>query len=95
MAETSEGKKKVYVHEHTKEDGTKVKTHYRSTPNTSSGKKNKWLVAQMKTNFNRAATRFWGLTRATGGCTTSVALLTLYDYNARWGDFIVAPHGSG
>lgn len=41
MAETSEGKKKVYVHEHTKEDGTKVKTHYRSTPNTSSGKKNK------------------------------------------------------
>lgn len=39
MAKTSEGKKKVYVHEHTKEDGTKVKTHYRSTPNTSSGEK--------------------------------------------------------
>lgn len=32
MAETSEGKKKVYVHSHTKEDGTEVRTHYRSTP---------------------------------------------------------------
>lgn len=31
MAETSEGKKKVYVHSHTKEDGTEVRTHYRST----------------------------------------------------------------
>lgn len=41
MAETSGGKKKVYVHSHTKEDGTEVRTHYRSTPNTSSGKKNK------------------------------------------------------
>ena len=41
MAETSEGKKKVYVHSHTKEDGTEVRTHYRSTPNTSTGKKNK------------------------------------------------------
>ena len=39
MAETAEGKKKVYVHGHTKDDGTKVKNHYRSTPNTSSGKK--------------------------------------------------------
>lgn len=39
MAQTGAGKKKVYVHEHTKEDGTKVKPHYRSTPNTSSGKK--------------------------------------------------------
>lgn len=39
MAETSEGKKKVYVHSHTKEDGTQVRTHYRSTPNTSTGKK--------------------------------------------------------
>ena len=39
MAETSEGKKKVYVHSHTKEDGTEVRTHYRSTPNTSTGKK--------------------------------------------------------
>lgn len=38
MAETSEGKKKVYVHSHTKEDGTEVRTHYRSTPNTSTGK---------------------------------------------------------
>lgn len=27
MAETAEGKKKVYVHGHTKDDGTKVKTH--------------------------------------------------------------------
>lgn len=40
MAETSEGKKKVYVHHHTKNDGTQVRTHYRSTPNTSKGKKN-------------------------------------------------------
>ena len=39
MAQTDAGKKKVYVHGHTKEDGTKVKTHYRSTPNTSNGKK--------------------------------------------------------
>ena len=39
MAQTGEGKKKVYVHPHTKEDGTKVKTHYRSTPNTSKVKK--------------------------------------------------------
>ena len=39
MAETSSGKKKVYVHPHKKDDGTKVKTHYRSTPNSSSGKK--------------------------------------------------------
>lgn len=39
MAETSTGKKKVYVRAHEKEDGTKVKTHYRSTPNTSTGKK--------------------------------------------------------
>ncbi len=39
MAQTDEGKKKVYVHEHIKEDGTKVKTHYRSTPKTSDGKK--------------------------------------------------------
>lgn len=41
MAETSEGKKKVYVHFHTKEDGTEVRTHYRSNPNTSTGKKSK------------------------------------------------------
>ena len=33
MAKTQGGKKKVYVHEHKKTDGTKVKTHYRSTPN--------------------------------------------------------------
>ena len=39
MAKTGEGKKKVYVHQHTKEDRTTVKTHYRSTPNTSTGKK--------------------------------------------------------
>lgn len=32
MAKTEEGKKKVYVHSHTKADGTKVKQHYRSTP---------------------------------------------------------------
>lgn len=38
MAQTDKGKKKVYVHSHKKEDGTKVPTHYRSTPNTSKGK---------------------------------------------------------
>ncbi len=43
MAKTADDKKKVYVHSHTKDDGTKVKTHYRSTPNTSTGKKSKWL----------------------------------------------------
>lgn len=41
MAQTKECKKKVYVHGHTKEDGTEVKTHYRSTPNTCDGKKKK------------------------------------------------------
>jgi len=39
MAQTDTGKKKVYVHPYTKDDGTKVPTHYRSTPNTSDGKK--------------------------------------------------------
>ena len=39
MAQTDAGKKKVYVHEHTKSDGTKVPTHYRSTLNTSDGAK--------------------------------------------------------
>lgn len=33
MAKTEDGKKKVYVHPYTRPDGTKVKTHYRSTPN--------------------------------------------------------------
>jgi hypothetical protein len=37
MAQTNDGKKKVYVHPHTKEDGTKVPPHYRSTPRTSDG----------------------------------------------------------
>lgn len=37
MAQTENGKKKVYVHSHIKDDGTKVPTHYRSTPNTSKG----------------------------------------------------------
>jgi hypothetical protein len=41
MAQTDKGKKKVYVHEHEKEDGTKVPAHYRSTPNTSDGPKKK------------------------------------------------------
>lgn len=40
MAKTGDGKKKVYVHPHIKEDGTEVRPHYRSTPNTSSGEKN-------------------------------------------------------
>lgn len=39
MAQTDKGKKKVYVHGHTRSDGTKVPTHYRSTPSTSDGKK--------------------------------------------------------
>lgn len=39
MAQTNAGKKKVYVHEHKKSDGTKVPTHYRSTPSTSDGAK--------------------------------------------------------
>jgi hypothetical protein len=38
MIQTEKGKKKVYVHPHEKEDGTKVPAHYRSTPNTSKGK---------------------------------------------------------
>lgn len=33
MAKTQGGKKKVYVHKYKKTDGTKVNTHYRSTPN--------------------------------------------------------------
>lgn len=33
MAKTSKGKKKVYVREYTTENGKKVKSHYRSTPN--------------------------------------------------------------
>jgi hypothetical protein len=37
MAQTDDGKKKVHVQPHTKDDGTKVKRHYRSTPSTSKG----------------------------------------------------------
>ena len=33
MAKTEEGKKKVHVPPHRKEDGTSVREHYRSTPN--------------------------------------------------------------
>lgn len=32
MSKTNDGKKKVYVAPHKKKDGTKVKRHYRSTP---------------------------------------------------------------
>lgn len=42
MAETSKGKKEVYVHPHTKTEAgktVKVPAHYRSTPHTSKGKK--------------------------------------------------------
>lgn len=39
MAQTDDGKKKVYVHPYKKEDGTKIKPHYRSTPSTSDGPK--------------------------------------------------------
>jgi len=39
MAQTSDGKKKVPVKTYKKEDGTKVRQHERSTPNTSKGKK--------------------------------------------------------
>ena len=38
MAQTSAGKKKVHIPAHTKDDGTKVREHYRSTPKTSDGK---------------------------------------------------------
>jgi|WetSurMetagenome_2_1015567.scaffolds.fasta_scaffold226715_2 hypothetical protein len=41
MAETSNGKKEVYVHEHINKDGKRVKAYYRSTPKTSKGKKMK------------------------------------------------------
>jgi hypothetical protein len=37
MAETSDGKKFVRVHEYTRRNGTKVETHDRSTPRTSRG----------------------------------------------------------
>jgi hypothetical protein len=33
VMKTNSGKKKVYVAGHKKSNGTKVKTHYRSTPN--------------------------------------------------------------
>jgi hypothetical protein len=33
MAKTNSGKKKVHVPAHTRKDGSKVKEHYRSTPN--------------------------------------------------------------
>lgn len=33
MAKTKSGKKIVYVHSHIKSNGTKVKAHYKSTPN--------------------------------------------------------------
>lgn len=39
MAQTSSGKKKVYVHPYTTKNGTQVPPHYRSTPNTSNGEK--------------------------------------------------------
>jgi hypothetical protein len=37
MAETSKGKKFVRVHGYTRPDGTKVRPHDRSTPDTSKG----------------------------------------------------------
>lgn len=39
MARTDDAKKKVYVKGYTKNDGTVVPTHYRSTPRTSDGPK--------------------------------------------------------
>ena len=41
MAETADGKKRVYQHGYTTKDGTKVPPVYRSTPRTSTGKKGK------------------------------------------------------
>ena len=41
MAETSEGKKKVYVHPYKTKEGTTFPQHYRSTTNTSKGPKKK------------------------------------------------------
>lgn len=39
MAKTNKGKKKVHVPAHTRSDGTKVREHYRSTPNQKLGLK--------------------------------------------------------
>jgi hypothetical protein len=39
MAETSKGKKVVYVHAYTRQDGARVPAHDRSTPRTSTGAK--------------------------------------------------------
>jgi hypothetical protein len=41
MAQTKDGKKFVPVKKYTKNNGTTVKKHIRSTPNTSSGSKKK------------------------------------------------------
>ena len=32
MAQTNDGKKRVYVHPHTRRDGSKVGPHYRTPP---------------------------------------------------------------
>jgi hypothetical protein len=39
MAETGKGNKRVYVHPYKRPDGTEVPEHYRSTPDTSTGRK--------------------------------------------------------
>ena len=39
MAKTALGKKKTYVGGYKRSDGTTVRTHYRSNPKTSKGKK--------------------------------------------------------
>ena len=39
MAKTAKGKKRTYVHNYTKSNGTTVSNHYRSNPKTSKGQK--------------------------------------------------------
>jgi len=41
MAETAKGKKIIHVDGYVREDGTRVRPHDRSTPDTSTGRKPK------------------------------------------------------
>jgi hypothetical protein len=49
MAETAKGKKVVYVHTYTRDNGTRVPAHERSTPTTSSGESRAQRPAQRPT----------------------------------------------
>ena len=37
MAQTEDGKQKIHMHPHKKDDATKMPAHYRSTPYTQKG----------------------------------------------------------